>query len=432
MEEVSNYGANTGAKACGDEWLTKRQGNCVHKRLADTEHTNWDGLGQVLLDALVLGLEKDCKTSTNLAAACHHQQRKQVVDALSWALWVVKHNVDWGKCLVKTNRNQWQEGRTKQVSTKDAKLVIEVLKDKEDCLSEPCTCRLKNQDRANNTENNGAKWSQEGVKNAWHNLVQVLLQECEEDCADDCTNHAACCCVEQVRGSDDKCALLESNSWEAEWKVNQTSCNAVNSLGSKKRHTSVSNGECTSHSTKNARTAKLLGSVLASENWQVSEKCPTHGPDSCEPPLVSISLTSGEVDNVDDTVDQTCRNDARKQWNKDVSNLLEEALNRLVLVLSLLSCLVVLSCRDNVVLRCVTSSNASKLGELNNNLVDNARTKNNLKVLCILDQTHDTVDSLDGLGVNLCRICGLNAEPGHADHVALNIFFATDGSKNLF
>ena len=110
MEEVSNYGANTGAKACGDEWLTKRQGNCVHKRLADAEHTNWDGLGQVLLDALVLGLEEDCKTSTNLAAACHHQQRKQVVDALSWALWVVKHNVDWGKCLVKTNGNQWQEG----------------------------------------------------------------------------------------------------------------------------------------------------------------------------------------------------------------------------------------------------------------------------------------------------------------------------------
>ena len=64
VEEVSNYGANTGAKACGDEWLTKRQGNCVHKRLADAEHTNWDGLGEVLLDALVLGLEEDCKTST--------------------------------------------------------------------------------------------------------------------------------------------------------------------------------------------------------------------------------------------------------------------------------------------------------------------------------------------------------------------------------
>ncbi len=41
-------------------------------------------------------------------------------------------------------------------------------------------------------------------------------------------------------------------------------------------------------------------------------------------------------------LDQTCRNDARKQWNKDVSSL-QEALNRLVLVLSLLSCLVVLS-----------------------------------------------------------------------------------------
>ena len=183
--------------------------------------------------------------------------------------------------------------------------------------------------------------------------------------------------------------------------MNQTSCNAVNSLGSKKRHTSVSNGECASHSTKNARTAKLLGSVLASKNWQVSEKCPAHSPDSCEPPLVSKSLTSGKVDNVDDTVDETCGNDARKQWNKDVSNLLEEALNRLVLVLSLLSCLVVLSCGNNVVLRCVTSSNAGKLGELNNNLVDNARTKNNLKVLCIFNQTHDTVDSLDGLGVNL-------------------------------
>ncbi len=46
---------------------------------------------------------------------------------------------------------------------------------------------------------------------------------------------------------------------------------------------------------------------------------------------VGISLTS-EYDNIDNTVNQTCRNDARKQWNKDVSNLLEEALNRLVLI----------------------------------------------------------------------------------------------------
>ena len=173
-----------------------------------------------------------------------------------------------------------------------------------------------------------------------------------------------CCCVEQVRGSDDKCALLESNSWKAVWKVNQTSCNAINSLGSKKRHTSVSNGKCTSHSTKNARTAKLLGSILASENWQVSEKCPTHGPDSCEPPLVSISLTSGEVDNVDDTVDQTCRNDARKQWNKDVSNLLEEALNRLVLILSLLSCLVVLSSETTSSSDASPAATPVELGEL--------------------------------------------------------------------
>ncbi len=45
--------------------------------------------------------------------------------------------------MVKTNRNQWQEGRTKQVSTKDAKLVIEELKDKEDCLSEAKSAIVK-------------------------------------------------------------------------------------------------------------------------------------------------------------------------------------------------------------------------------------------------------------------------------------------------
>ena len=76
---------------------------------------------------------------------------------MRWALRIVQHNVNWCQCLVKTNGDQRQERRSEKIGAKNAELVVEELKNEEDCLSQECTERLKHKNRCNDTNDNRAK-----------------------------------------------------------------------------------------------------------------------------------------------------------------------------------------------------------------------------------------------------------------------------------
>ena len=123
MKQRRERAAKSGTQAGRHKRTNERQRNSIHQRLAHTQDSNGNGLCDVLLELSVLGLKVQRQTGTDLAAASHHKDGKQVIDTLGSAVGIVEHSVDRRERLMQADGHQRQEACRQDIAAQDAQLL---------------------------------------------------------------------------------------------------------------------------------------------------------------------------------------------------------------------------------------------------------------------------------------------------------------------
>ena len=412
MKQRRERTAESGAQAGRHKRADKRQRNGIHQRLANAQDANGNGLCDILLKLSVLGLKVQRQTGTDLAAASHHKDGQQVVDALRSAVGIVEHSVDRRKCLMQTNGHQRQEACRQNIAAQNAQLLKDKGEDAKDRGRQPSANRLDDEHQGKGTDDEHQQRRQERIERVGHDLANLTLHPGEKCASDESRDHTARSGIVLCIG-----------------ERQQNSGAGIGGARRKQGHSAVSDAHHAGNTTQRSGATKLARRVIAHQDGQIGKQGPAHRTNALVPPLACKRACRRDVNDVADTVDEASRNDAGKQGDEDVGDLLKEGLNRFGLVLGLLRGLV---CGRSVNHALVSNAfrKAGELGELLEHLIHLARTQHDLHRV-VLDQAHHAVECLNTLRVDVARVFDGHAQARHARRVCEHVVFTAQKVQQL-
>ena len=412
MKQRRERAAKSGTQAGRHKRTNERQRNGIHQRLAHTQDSNGNGLCDVLLELGVLGLKVQRQTGTDLAAASHHKDGEQVIDALGSAVGIVEHSVDRRERLMQADGHQRQEACRQDIAAQDAQLLEDKGQNAKDGSRQPCANRLDDEHQSKGADDEHQQRGQERVECVGHNLANLTLHPGKKCASDESRDHAARCGVVLRIG-----------------ERQQNGSGRISRARRKQGHGAVGDTHHAGDATQRSGATKLTCRVIAHQDGQIGKQGPAHGTNALVPPLACKRACRRDVNDVADTVDEASRNDAGKQGDEDIGNLLEEGLNRLGLVLCLLRGLV----RGRSVNHALVGNafrKAGELGELLEHLIHLARTQHDLHRV-VLDQAHHAVERLNALRVDVARVFDGHAQARHARRVCQHVVFTAQKVQQL-
>ena len=412
MKQRCKRAAKSGTQAGRHKRTNERQRNGIHQRLAHAQDANGDGLGDILLELGVLGLKVQRQTGTDLAAASHHKDGQQVIDALGSAVGIVEHSVDRRERLMQADGHQRQEACRQDIAAQDAQLLEDKGEDAKDRGRQPSANRLDDKHQSKGADDEHQQRGQERIERVGHDLANLTLHPGEKRTSDESRDHTARCGVVLRIG-----------------ERQQNGSGRISSARRKQGHGAVGDAHHAGDTAQCSGATKLARCVIAHQNGQIGEEGPTHGANALIPPLARKRTRRRDIDDVADTVNEASRNDAGKQGDEDVGNLLKEGLNRFGLVLGLLRGLV---CGRSVNYALVSNAfrKAGELGEFLEHLIHLARTQHDLHRV-VLDQAYHAVECLNALRVDVARVFDGHAQARHARRVCEHVVFTAQKIQQL-
>lgn len=203
---------------------------------------------------------------------------------------------------MQTNGNQRQEACGKDVAAQSTQVGIEEIKNSVDAGCQCCADWLQHNHSYKTADNDSEQRREEGIQNVRHDLANPSFQISEENTGN------------------------QSRQQTAVARIEYLACQRQNNLCiadlCQQRHCSVDNKEAARQSTEDWRTLEFLCGIHADKDGQIGKQCPANYMNDLIPPNTGHYLSGGNINHVNDAVDQACRDNAGQNRHKHVCNML--------------------------------------------------------------------------------------------------------------